>query len=182
MQFCKVNASCKINSNLKENDLSLVFLLKYFNREILFTGDMEEEVENYLLDKFHRPVDIIKIPHHGSDTSSKSELLQVIKPKVGVITVGRNNMYGHPQKEVLNRYDKIGTEVFRTDTMGRIKIILNKADMKIERFLQEERSFYEILNDYIFIVIYHLIYYLISYILIRIYILTEEKELKVIGL
>ena len=166
-----------INRNLEENDLSLVFLLKYFNREILFTGDMEKEVENYLLDKFHRPVDIIKVPHHGSNTSSDSSLLEVIKPKIGVITVGRKNMYGHPQKEVLDRYDEIGTEIFRTDTMGMIKVLLNKEYMKIERFLQEEKSFYEIFNNYIFIFIYYLTYYLISYILIRIYVFTEEKEL-----
>ena len=91
-------------------------------------------------------------------------------------------MYGHPKSEILNRYDEIGTEIFRTDTMGRIKVLLNKNDMKIERFLQEEKSFYETLNEYIFIVIYLLTYYLISYILIRIYISTEEKELKGIGL
>ena len=166
-----------VNRNLGENDLSLVFLLKYFNREILFTGDMENETENYLLDKFHRPIDIIKVPHHGSNTSSKAELLEVIKPEIGIITVGRNNIYGHPQKDVLNRYEEIGTKIFRTDTMGRVKVALNKSDMKIEGFFHENKTIYDVFNNYVFIYIYILTYYLISYILIKIYILREEKEL-----
>ena len=171
-----------VNRKLEENDLSLVFLLRYYNKEILFTGDMEKEVENYLLDKFNKPIDIIKIPHHGSGTSSNLELLEIIKPKVGILTVGRNNIYGHPQREVVDRYNEIGTEIFRTDDMGMIKVRLNKGDIKIKSFLKGKRTPYEILDEYILLVIYYLLYYLLSYILIKIYVLTEEKELKVVGL
>lgn len=171
-----------INRNLEENDLSLVFLLRYYNRRILFTGDMEKEVEGYLLDKFHQPIDIIKVPHHGSNTSSSEELLNVIKPKVGIVTVGRSNFYGHPRQEVINRYRDIGTQIYRTDEMGMVKVKLNKDNMEIRSFLRDEINLYGLLNDYILVWVYYLLYYLISYILVKTYIFTEEEELSLIEL
>ena len=66
--------------------------------------------------------------------------------------------------------------------MGMIKVRLNKGDIKIKSFLKGKRTPYEMLDEYILLVIYYLLYYLLSYILIKIYVLTEEKELKVVGL
>ncbi len=167
-----------LNKNLDENDLSLVFLLKYYSKDILFTGDMEKVVEDYLLKQIKKQVDIIKIPHHGSNTSSNNEFLNKIKPKIGIITVGRNNLYGHPRDEVLNRYEKIGTKIYRTDTMGMIKLRLNKDFMEINTFIKEDEDFYNKLNNNIVKYIYYLLYYLAVYILIKIYINIEEKELQ----
>lgn len=166
-----------INRKLEENDLSLVLLLKYYNRQILFTGDMEKEVEDYLLDKIHEPIDIIKVPHHGSNTSSTKELLEVIRPKYGVITVGRNNLYGHPREEVLDRYRHMDSRIYRTDLMGMVKVELDREKIRINSFIREDKALYSLIRDNISIFIFYMIYYLTWYILVREYNLTEEEEL-----
>lgn len=119
-----------------ENNMSLVTLLTTSNHSLLLTGDMEKEVELVLSDGFSKEIDIIKIPHHGSNTSSTEELINSIKPRVGILSLGANNMYGHPNEEIIDRYAKIGTKVYRTDEMGLIKIILKDKEYYIKEFLR----------------------------------------------
>lgn len=163
------------------NDMSLVFLLNYFNKTVLFTGDMEKDAERLLLGKVGKSIDVIKVPHHGSNTSSTEELLNEIKPKIGVISLGRNNFYGHPRKEVLERYEEIGTKIYRTDTMGMIKIILNKEDIEVDYFIKEITTLISFIDENLTMIIFYIGYYMISYILIKLYVFTEE-ELKFIEL
>lgn len=157
-----------------ENNMSLVFNLSYFNKDILFTGDMEKEAENILSKKLNKEIYLLKVPHHGSQTSSTEELLNILRPKVGVISVGRNNFYNHPDPPIIERYKEMGTEIYRTDTMGMIRVNLNKEDSKITPFLNK-KSFLEVLDKYFFDLIFIMLYYLISYVIIKIYFFREEE-------
>lgn len=164
------------NRGLNPNNLSMVFLLSYYDRNILFTGDIEKEVEIQIVDKIKNPVDVIKVPHHGSNTSSTEELLYKIKPEIGIISVGRNNFYGHPNKEVLSRYEEIGTKIYRTDNNGMIKLILDKDKLEIKPFVQEKSRLIDFITENILQISFYAIYYLISFIFVKIY-GGLEKEL-----
>lgn len=104
---------------LESNDNSLVLSLKYRDREVLFTGDISSTVESDLTDELDS-VDILKVAHHGSDTSSSETFLQKTSPDYAVISVGVNS-YGHPSEQVLERLNRIGAKVFRTDEDGAIR-------------------------------------------------------------
>lgn len=164
-----------IDRDLSSNNLSLVFLLSYYDKEILFTGDMEKEIEIELVDKIENNIDMIKIPHHGSLTSSTEGLLNKVKPQIGIISVGRNNFYGHPNKEVIDRYEDLDTKLYRTDTMGMIKIKLNKEDIQINTFVKEKLSLIKLLDENLLVIVFYIIYYLISYILSKRYLYLEEE-------
>ncbi len=160
-----------INRELSPNNLSLVSILSTNKYRVLFTGDIEEDAEYFVLDKLNNKVDIIKIPHHGSKTSSTERLLEKIVPKVGIISVGRNNIYGHPNKEVIDRYNALNTKLYRTDEMGLIKIILDDDNYTINTFLENgdkiKPKLYVFLYDNIFILSFYFIYFMLIYILVK---------------
>ncbi len=94
------------------NNNSLVVKLIYNNFSILFTGDIEEIAEKSILKKYEKnksilDSDILKVAHHGSKSSSTEEFLNVVKPKIALIGVGKNNNFGHPNNEVLERLRRI---------------------------------------------------------------------------
>ena len=102
------------------NNMSLVFKLNCNNKSILFTGDIEELAENAILSSYNNNVnilksDIIKVPHHGSKSSSIYDFINMVNPKIALIGVGEENKFGHPNAEVLRRYEKIGSIIYRTD-------------------------------------------------------------------
>lgn len=163
------------DSGLSPNNLSLVFLVSYYNKNILFTGDMEKEVEWEIVDKLKKPIDIIKVPHHGSITSSTNELLNKTKPKVGIISVGRNNFYNHPANEVIERYEEIDTKLFRTDKDGMIKVILDNESLAILPFIREKTNLMSLFNENLFIIIFYTIYTLILYNLLKVFAKSEEE-------
>ncbi|OGZ03326.1 MAG: hypothetical protein A2390_03000 [Candidatus Liptonbacteria bacterium RIFOXYB1_FULL_36_10] len=103
------------------NEAALVMLLK--NREVkaIFMGDVGKETEKMIVNYYNlSEVDILKVAHHGSKYSSSEEFLNVIKPRVSVIEVGKNS-YGHPTVETLKRLALVKSLVFRTDKNGTIK-------------------------------------------------------------
>lgn len=102
-----------------ENNRSLVMRLSYKNTSILFTGDIEREVEEYLSDIYDFEVDILKVAHHGSRTSSTEPWIQIIDPQIAVIQVGRN-IFGHPHPEVEERLLEQGASVYRSDRDGAV--------------------------------------------------------------
>lgn len=157
-----------------ENDMSLTFNLSYYNMNILFTGDIESKTEEILSRKLKNEIYLLKVPHHGSKTSSTEEFLNILRPKVAVIPVGKNNFYGHPDAEVLHRYQAMETKVYRTDNMGMIKVKLNKNKVEITPFLREV-EFLELVDEYVFNWIFIILFYLISYIIIRIYSIKERE-------
>lgn len=163
------------------NNLSLVFLLNYYNRNLLFSGDMEKEVEEEILNKINETIDIIKVPHHGSNTSSTEEFLNKTTPEIAIVSVGKNNFYGHPSNEVISRYENLGSNIYRTDIHGMIKVKLDKNNLEILPFIKEERSFVEYFDDNVIAFCIFTMYCTIFYIFIRKY-EELEKEMKYIGL
>lgn len=105
----------------KINDYSIVSKLKYKDISLLFTGDAERESEKQLLQsEMDLSADLLKIGHHGSNTSSSDEFLDEVKPKYAVISSEKGNNYGHPHKEVIDRLTSRNIKILRTDEMGTI--------------------------------------------------------------
>jgi competence protein ComEC len=113
------------------NDASLVLRLGFSGRWLLFTGDVEEQGEGELVARAAAfggqgiACDVIKVPHHGSRTSSTPELLDAVGPRLAVISLGRHNRFGFPRPEVLARYRARGIEVRRTDQDGAVTITID---------------------------------------------------------
>ena len=114
-----------VQSYAETNDTSIVVRLDYGDTSFLFTGDMEVAAENDMLDYwsgnsdiFH--VDVLKVGHHGSDTSTGYRFLYEVDPTYGVIPVGKDNSYGHPHAEPLSRLRDAGVTLLRTDELGHI--------------------------------------------------------------
>ncbi len=129
----KVNS---LNNNVfnNENDNSTVLLFNIYDYKFLFMGDASIKTEEYLLNNYILPnVDILKVGHHGSYTSTSTDFINVIKPKYSVISVGENNMYKHPNKSVLDILDN--TKLFRTDVDGTIEVKISKKGYKIKTYV-----------------------------------------------
>ena len=114
----------------KTNNYSIVNLLKFGNFKAIFTGDIEDLISDEVATNSKiQTVDYIKVPHHGSKNGLSEKLLQAIKPKVAVISVGRKNSYGHPHREVLEILEKYDVNIKRTDEMGDVEIISDGQDL-----------------------------------------------------
>lgn len=111
------------------NNSSIILKLTYGNVSFLFTGDTESDVEKTLLNKDIES-DVLKVAHHGSNTSSSNAFLKKVNPKYAIISVGTGNSYGHPKSVILDRLEKLGTKIYRTDELG--TIIVTTDGEKIE--------------------------------------------------
>jgi len=113
-----------VKSYAEPNDTSIVCRVDYGEASFLFTGDMEVAAENDMLDHwgedFDWEVDVLKIGHHGSNTSSSYRFLNALNVAYGVISVGQDNDYGHPHEEPMSRFRQAGITLFRTDKMGTV--------------------------------------------------------------
>lgn len=117
--------------NSKElNDTVLVALLESQGAKILFTGDIGKDIEDYLIDRFDLKVDVLKVAHHGSKYSSSKRFLLEISPKISVIEVGKNS-YGHPTKTALDNLALVGSQIFRTDQDGTIRLAVSGGKINI---------------------------------------------------
>ena len=115
-----------------ENDNSIVIYLNIHNIKFLFMGDASINVEKEILEKYNLTnVDFLKVGHHGSDTSSGKEFIDEINPKYSIISVGKNNRYGHPKDKVLNNLSN--SKIYRTDLNGTIVIKIN-SNYKIKTY------------------------------------------------
>jgi len=116
------------------NDTSIVTKLVFKNTAFLFTGDISSNGEEKLISANLRlESDVLKVSHHGSKYSTSENFLENVLPEIAVIQVGENS-YGHPTPEVLERLEKFGIKVLRTDLNGDIKIISNGKDYGISNF------------------------------------------------
>ncbi len=110
-----------VNSGTDVNDTSIVLRIDYKETSFLFTGDGERETEQTILNAgFDIDVDVLKVGHHGSDTSTTYPFLREILPQYAVISVGTGNSYGHPTEDTLSRLRDADVKVFRTDMQGDI--------------------------------------------------------------
>ena len=123
-KFTVGNAECEVMSirNDKDdyNNCSIVIKMDFNNVSYLFTGDAEESVES---SRKWPHIDVLKVRHHGSNTSSSKNFLEQIKPEVALISVGQGNTYGPPTQATLKRLSNIGAKIYRTDENGTILLI-----------------------------------------------------------
>ncbi len=127
------------------NDYSPIFILSYGEFDIMFTGDAEKEAEAELLLSYPNlpDVDVLKVGHHGSETSTTMELLKKIKPEYSVIMSGVPNSYGHPRQAVLDRLDEVNSTICRTDLQGNIVIeVKSSGDYEVKT--QRDASYNEL--------------------------------------
>lgn len=114
------------------NDYSVVIRMVYKNASFLFTGDAETLVEKEILDNYTSlSADVLKVPHHGSDTSSSIEFLNVVRPTVCVISVGKDNKYNHPKSEIVSRLNLYSKYIYRTDENGDINMYTDGNTIKM---------------------------------------------------
>ena len=134
--FTLGNANLEVmtNSVLDEDNLnlsSITLLMQYGNNKFLFMGDAEaenEETRNW------PKVDLLKVGHHGSNTSSSDKFLNETKPTYSIIMAGEGNSYGLPKQEILNKLQNIGSTIYRTDLNGTITITSNGENIQISTF------------------------------------------------
>lgn len=114
-----------------ENDNSNVIYTKLNGYKFMFMGDASITTEKEILDKYNLPdVDVLKVGHHGSKTSSSNEFINEVNPKYAIISVGKNNRYGHPNKEILNNLEQ--SKIYRTDWDGSIMFKFKNKKLEIE--------------------------------------------------
>jgi len=114
------------------NNTSVVMKLEYGGELILFTGDIEAQVEKKLvLTGSELDSDFLKIAHHGSKTSSTQEFLDAVSPEAAFIEVGSDNTFGHPAPSTIDRLEKAGIKYYRTDTNGTIELLLDGQNFSI---------------------------------------------------
>ncbi len=116
-----------------ENDNSNVIYAELNGYKFMFMGDAGVDKEKNILDKYNiSNIDVLKVGHHGSKTSSGKVFIDGINPKYSIISVGKNNRYGHPNKEVLNNLD--GSKIYRTDQDGSIMFKIKKNKLRIATY------------------------------------------------
>lgn len=125
----------------QENNSSLVIKLSYGRVSFLFTGDIEKEGENALLPLGEKLAStVLKIPHHGSISSSTMPFIKQVSPKIGVIQAGSGNPFSHPNRRILQRYADLGVIIYRTDRDGAVSMITDGTELVISTFNQSSRE------------------------------------------
>ncbi|MCW1930527.1 MAG: MBL fold metallo-hydrolase [Candidatus Kerfeldbacteria bacterium] len=112
-------------SEKDSNSCSLVFTISDQNATVLFTGDAPAEIEEQLVtrDSTILDVDVLKVAHHGSNTSSVQSFLDAVTPSIALISVGEHNSYHHPHPSVISRLKKTGAQIFSTVDDGRVRCV-----------------------------------------------------------
>jgi competence protein ComEC len=118
-----------------DNNHSVVVRIVYGNRAFLLTGDIESDAERQLLAGGGTVrSDVVKVPHHGSRTSSINEFVQATGAEYAVISVGRHSRFGHPHKEVVDRWSTSGAKVMTTGERGMISASTNGSDLAVSTY------------------------------------------------
>ena len=116
------------------NDYSIVTRLQFHNNSFLFTGDASININNYIMSNYDKDffdIDVLKVGHHGSSTSTDDKWLKTLTPEYGIIMCGEGNEYGHPHKEILDLLNYNNVNVLRTDIDGTIIITSDGNNIKI---------------------------------------------------
>lgn len=133
-EFTLGNAAFKVmnvdnHEPKNKNESSIVLQMQFGSQKYLFTGDTEIENENA---RSWEDIDVLKVAHHGSKTSSSEKFLNQAKPEIAIISAGLNNSYGLPTDIVLERLKNIGANIYRTDELGTIKLTSDGTTNNIE--------------------------------------------------
>ncbi len=116
----------------RTNDSSIVVRIDYGQTSFIITGDAEDWSEYMMIDSgMNLKADVLRVAHHGSSTASTLEFLQSVRPEYAVISVGKDNGYGHPHQEVLDRLNEVGSKILRTDELGTIVMNSNGETITI---------------------------------------------------
>jgi competence protein ComEC len=127
----------EVAPSAKNND-SLVLRLQYGTRSLLLPGDAEKQVEKEILGENSAEslrADVLKVGHHGSKNSTTPEFLAATQPRVGIISAGEGNPYGHPSPELLERLENAGVRILRTDRDGAVHVFTDGTRLEITCFL-----------------------------------------------
>ncbi len=113
-------------SRRSTNDDSIVMKVTIASTSILFTGDISDKIEKNLIEKFDEElkVDILKVGHHGSKSSSMNSFIKITDPQIALISAGKNNRYKHPSTQAMKRLKQDGREIIRTDQCGTVRIMI----------------------------------------------------------
>ncbi len=123
------------DDNQTGNEASNVYRVSYGKASFLFTGDLTKEKEGQLLAEGINPAStVLKVGHHGSDTSSSQEFLQAVKPQYGVFCVGADNSFNHPKPAVVERFKRQGIKTMRTDEDGAVVFYTDGERMRVETY------------------------------------------------
>lgn len=113
-----------------ENNASVVMLVRRGRRSALLTGDIERDAELDLVPRLGR-IDVLKVAHHGSRSSSTEPFLEATSPRIAIASCGRNNLFGHPHVEVLQRFGSRRATVWRTDIHGSIDVVFERGVLSV---------------------------------------------------
>jgi competence protein ComEC len=116
------------------NNVSIVLEMQFGERRMLFTGDVEQQIDPQLLAEgiaaqIGAPLDVLKVAHHGSGTATTDAFVDALNPKVAIISAGFGNPYGHPSPKTVARLQEAGAKLFRTDVDGNVDISTNGHDL-----------------------------------------------------
>lgn len=129
---CTILAPFQVD-NANENNNSVVMLIEAGETSFLMTGDAEKTVEKELMLNYPNiDVDILKVGHHGSSTSSSTDFIEAISPKTAIIQCGLNNRYGHPTEKTIKTLDNENIKYYRTDINGGITVHCSESSYSIE--------------------------------------------------
>lgn len=142
----------KVRLESVQNPVSLVFMMEMEGTRWLFAGDIRVQEELELLERWsglppelgkglmEQPVDVLKVAHHGSKSSTAQQWLDVWRPKQAVISVGANNVYGHPSPLVTERLSSYGALIHRTDRHGEVQMTVKDGQISVRRKLEERHE------------------------------------------
>lgn len=127
------------------NNRSAVLKISFGSHAFLFTGDIEKEAEAALIERYgrHLQATVVKIPHHGSDTSSSQAFINRVRPAIGVLSYGEDNSYGHPHSSVVARWQAAGAELYATPLQGTMTFYSDGQDL----WLSAEKSLAPVSRD-----------------------------------
>jgi competence protein ComEC len=124
----------EVDSGLSWNDNSLVVRLDFRGRSVLLTGDVERDAEAELVARRETlDVEVLKVPHHGSRTSSTAQFLRAVSPAIAVVSAGRINRFGHPHADVVARLAASRARVLRTDHDGGVIVETDGGPWRVVR-------------------------------------------------
>lgn len=132
MENLRINIISPLNKTYEDfNYYSAVVKIEYLDNSFLLMGDAEKINESEIISEVN--ADVIKIGHHGSDTSSSEQFLQKVSPDYAIISVGEDNKYGHPNDTTLKLLNEMNVKVFRTDESGTITVISDGKNIEVEK-------------------------------------------------